>query len=73
MKISIKVLPRSSKNEIIKMADGTLKVKLKAPPVEGRANEALIEFLSGEWNLPKSKIEIKKGLSSKNKIIEITN
>ncbi len=70
--IKIRVLPRSSKNEIVgEMADGTFKIKLKAPPVEGRANEALIELLSEEYAVPKSGIKIIKGLTSKNKIIRI--
>lgn len=53
------------------MADGTLKVHLKAPPVDGKANEELIKFLSKEWKIPKSKILILKGLMSKNKIVEV--
>lgn len=71
MKIKIRAIPRSSKNEMIKMADGTIRVKLKAPPVEGEANEALIEFLSDEWGISKNKIKIINGLRSKNKLIEI--
>lgn len=70
--LKLKITPRSSKNEIIgTIADGTLKIKLKAPPVDGKANEELIKFLSIEWKTPKSKIKIIKGLTSKNKIIEV--
>ncbi|MFA6427268.1 MAG: DUF167 domain-containing protein [Candidatus Magasanikbacteria bacterium] len=72
--LHIKVLPRSSRNEVVgEMADGTLKVKLTAPPVDGKANEALIELLSEHFNLPKSKIKIVRGLTSKNKIIQMEN
>ncbi|MFH1946724.1 MAG: DUF167 domain-containing protein [Candidatus Magasanikbacteria bacterium] len=72
MKYKIKVLPRSSKNEIVgKLPDGTLKIKLKAPPVDGEANTELIKFLSKEWKVPKSSIKILKGLTSKIKLIEI--
>ncbi|MBD3311814.1 MAG: hypothetical protein GF349_05005 [Candidatus Magasanikbacteria bacterium] len=68
----IKVLPRSSKNEIVgKMEDGSIKVKLTAAPVGGEANKKLIALLSKEWKIPKSKIKIVKGLRSKNKLIEI--
>jgi len=71
-KISVKITPRSSKNEITNtLPDGTLKIKLKAPPVDGKANEELIKFLSEEFKTPKSKIKIIKGLTNKNKIIEI--
>ncbi len=71
-RINIKVTPRSSRNEIIgEMLDGTLKVKLTAAPVDGGANEALIKLLSDVWDVPKSKITIIKGKTSRNKTIEI--
>lgn len=72
-KITIKVLPRSAKNEIVNgdSKDGLIKVKLTASPVDGEANEALIKFLSDFWDLPKSNIKIIKGKTSRNKIIEI--
>ncbi|MBI2436561.1 MAG: YggU family protein [Candidatus Magasanikbacteria bacterium] len=70
--LNIKVLPRSSKNEIVgKMEDGTLKIKLTAPPVDGEANKKLVELLSKEYDVPKSKIKIVRGMGSRNKIIEI--
>lgn len=71
-KIKIKVVPRSSLNVVVgEMSDGTLKVKLTAPPVEGKANEALIELLATHYDVPKNKIKIISGLTSKNKIVEI--
>jgi len=70
--IKIKVIPRSSKNEIVgEMADGTLKIKLKAPPVDGEANNALIEFLAKEWGISKNSIEILSGKTGRNKTIKI--
>ncbi|HLC70353.1 MAG TPA: DUF167 domain-containing protein [Patescibacteria group bacterium] len=72
MKIKLRVLPRSSKNEVVgKMSDGTLKIKLTTAPVEGKANEALVELLAEYFSTKKSKIKIVSGLTSKNKIIEI--
>lgn len=72
MKIKIRVLPRSSKNEVIgEMSDGTLKIKLTSPPVDGAANEALIKLLANYFDKPKNKIKIAAGATSKNKIIEI--
>lgn len=72
MIIKIRVLPRSSINEIIgPMADGTLKIKLTAPPVDNAANEALVKLLSQKYQTPKSRIKIISGEKSKNKIIEI--
>ncbi len=55
------------------MADGTLKVKLTAPPVDGAANEALIELLAEYFDTSKQKIKIVRGMTSKNKIVEIGN
>lgn len=73
MNIKIRVLPRSSRNEIVgEMADGTLKIKLTAPPVDGKANDALVELLAEYFDTTKSKIKIVSGLTSKNKIIEIS-
>jgi len=54
------------------MADGTLKVWLSARAHDGEANDALIEFLSENFNVAKSRIKIVKGLKSKNKLIEIS-
>ena len=70
-KLSIKVIPRSSKNELISLDDGTYKVKLTAPPVDGAANEALIKFLSEEFDVAKSCVRIVKGETGRNKIVEI--
>jgi len=72
--INIRVLPRSSRNEIVgEMTDGTLKVKLTAPPVDGEANKKLIELLTKHFNIPKSKIKIVRGLTSKNKVVELSS
>lgn len=72
MKIKIRVLPRSSKNEVVgEMADGTLKIKLTAPPVDGKANDALIKLLAEYFDKPKNKIKIAAGATSKNKVIEL--
>ena len=71
MKISVKVIPKSSKNEIIGWEGDILKVKLTVSPEKGKANEALIALLSKEYGVPKSQIEILKGETSRNKIIEI--
>ncbi len=66
--IHLKIIPNSSKNEIIKSAEG-IKIKLTAQPVDGKANKALIEYLSKELKIAKSYIEIVKGHTNKEKII----
>ncbi len=70
--ITVRVVPRSSRNEIVEVqADGTIKIRLTAPPVEGQANKALIEYLAEILDVAKSKIEIVAGLSGRDKLITI--
>ncbi|MEK7785748.1 MAG: DUF167 domain-containing protein [Chloroflexota bacterium] len=72
--LSIKVTPRARKNEIVGvMADGTLKIRVTAPPVGGKANEAVIELLADVLNVPKSKIEIVAGETSTQKLVSIAD
>lgn len=71
MKISVKVKTNSKSNSITLINENQLKVYIKAPPIKGKANQALRKFLSKKLNLAKSLIEIKKGLTSSNKILEI--
>lgn len=70
MIINVKVIPRSSKNKIEKIENG-YKVWLKSPPVDGKANEELINFLSEVFNKKPSEIAILKGKNSKMKTIKI--
>jgi uncharacterized protein (TIGR00251 family) len=67
----IRVIPNSKVNKIIEKAYDFLKIKLTAPSHEGKANKALIEFLSREFKLPKSKIQIVSGLKTRDKKITI--
>lgn len=69
--IQVKVQPRSSRKGIEGVAGDVLKVYLTAPPADGAANEQLIEVLSEGLGIRKSAIHIMKGLSSRNKVIEI--
>ncbi|MEW6619266.1 MAG: DUF167 domain-containing protein [bacterium] len=67
----IKVIPKASKNEILELTDGLLKIKVTAPPVEGAANEAVIKLLARKLGLKKSQIAIVQGQKSKIKTIEL--
>jgi hypothetical protein len=68
--LSVKVQPRSSRKGLTVMGD-VLKVSLTAPPADGAANEQLIELLSEELGVRKSAIRILRGISSRNKLIEV--
>lgn len=69
---TLKISPNASKNEIIKTPEG-YKVKITAQPIDGKANKALIEFLSKQFKVPKSYFEIVRGETSKDKAILIKN
>ncbi len=71
MRINVRVIPRSSKNSI-EWEEGTLKVRLTAPPVDGAANEALLTLLAQRLGLPKRDIHIIQGATGRHKTIEIT-
>lgn len=71
MKLQVKVVPSSSKDGIAGWLDDTLKIKVKAPPEKGKANKAVIKVLEKNLHLPKGSIEIKHGLSSSRKTLEI--
>ena len=71
MFINVRVIPNARKNKIIE-EQGRYKVFLSAPPLEGKANKALIEFLSEHFGVKKNQVKIIKGEKSRNKIIEIT-
>jgi hypothetical protein len=68
--ISVRVTTRSPKTEIVKILDdGTIKIKLTSPPIEGKANEELFKYLASVMHIPKTNIEIISGQTDKNKLI----
>jgi len=71
MQINVKVKPNSKEQKIIEEVDGSLTIRLKSPPVDGKANQELIKVLSKKFDVPKSYISIKSGASSRQKLIEI--
>ena len=71
--LTIRVTPRASRNEISAVLDdGTVKVRLTAPPVEGQANEALVKFLGDVLDIAPSRIEIVAGQTGRDKLVTIT-
>jgi len=68
----VKVHPRAKKNEITGELGDALKVSLTAPPIEGRANEACIEFFAKLLRVPRSSVTIGSGQTSRNKVIRVT-
>ena len=70
MLLNVKVIPNAKKNKAVEEA-GRLKVYLTATPVEGKANRALIEFLSEHFKVKKKQIRIVRGEKSREKVVEI--
>lgn len=71
MRRRVKVKPNSKQQKITEEEDGSLTIRLKSPPVDGKANEELVKILAAKFNVPKSYIRIKSGVSSRQKLIEI--
>ena len=69
---AVKIHPRGRKNAITGELGDALKLSLTAPPVEGRANQACIEFLANLLNLPRSSVTIASGQNSRRKVIRVS-
>ena len=70
MTLALKVIP-GAKKDLFKEENGLVKVYLTAPPLDGRANEALVRFLAEHYGVKPSAINIIKGLKSRNKVVNI--
>lgn len=68
---SVKIIPRAKRDEIVGIENDTVKIRLNAPPVEGRANEALVRFLAGVLGLARAQVEIVRGETARHKVIRV--
>lgn len=72
--LAVRVTPRASRNEIVEVLDdGTIKVRLAAPPADNEANEALINFLSEILGVPKTKLDIVAGTVGRDKLVSVVD
>lgn len=71
MRVDVVVKPNSKKPGIEKLPSGAYRVAVKAPAIEGRANEAVIAVLADHFGVPKSAIAIVRGLKGKKKVVEV--
>ena len=71
MKLTIKVKTNAKENSVEEGPEGELRVRVKASPQEGRANEAVIEVLAEHFKLPKSRVVIVGGFKSKTKVVRL--
>lgn len=71
IRLAVQLAPNAKKNEVIGAIEGALKLKLHAPPIDGKANEALIRFIAESLDVPKSAVSITHGFTSKRKLLEV--
>ena len=71
--LNLRVIPRASKDAIQGRLGDALKIRIQAPPIEGKANAYLVKFLSKHWKVPRRDIEILSGETGRNKRIKISN
>jgi uncharacterized protein (TIGR00251 family) len=69
--VSIRVQPRAKRDEVVGERAGAIVIRLKAPPVDGKANAALIEFIANAANLPRSRVEIVRGATAREKVVRV--
>ena len=71
--LNVRVVPRASRDGIQGLMGDALKIRIQAPPVEGKANAYLVKFLSKQWKIPRRDIEILSGETGRNKRLRISN
>ena len=71
LRIAVQVMPNAGKSEVLEEIEGALKVRLKALPIEGKANEALVRFIADLLDVPKSRVSVTHGLTSRLKLLEV--
>ena len=69
--LAVKVQPRARKNAITGVVGDAIKLALTAPPIEGRANEAVIEFFADLFEIPRASVTIASGATSRTKVLRI--
>ena len=70
--LTLHIQPGAKKTEFAGLHGDALKIRLAAPPVDGKANEALVKFIATTLHLPKSSVTLKSGQTSRRKVLEIT-
>ena len=69
--LQVKVKPRARQSSLEQMPDGSWVAKLKAPPVDGKANKELVELVAGRFRCPKSAVVIKAGAGGRMKLVKV--
>ncbi len=70
-RLTVRVQPNASRSQFVRFEDGVLHLKIAAPPVKGKANRELVDFLSRLLDLPRSALSIEKGHTSRRKTLSV--
>lgn len=70
--LTLHIQPGAKRNEVAGLHGGALKIRLAAPPIEGRANEALLKFIAESFDVTLRQVELKQGGQSRHKVVVIT-
>ena len=73
LRIAVQVQPNAKKSEVVGELDEALKIRLRAPATEGKANEELIRFIADQLDLPKKCVSITHGQSNRQKLLEVAS
>lgn len=71
VRIAVQISPNAKKTEVVGVLDDALKLKLRAQPIEGKANEALVNYLAKVLSVPRSAVTITHGHTNKRKLVEV--
>lgn len=71
VRFRVHVQPRASRSEVTGVREGALRVRLQAPPVEGAANDALVELLAERLEVPRRDVRIVAGASARSKLVDV--
>lgn len=69
--IDVRLQPRGARDELLGMRDGVLRAKVSAPPVEGRANQALCRLIAKRIGVPPSRVSVVRGEKSRDKVVRV--
>ena len=70
--VSVRVQPGAKKDAVVGLHGGAVKIALNAPPVDGKANEALIAFVAEKVGLPRARVSLVSGLTNRSKVVRVT-
>jgi hypothetical protein len=71
IRFAVRVQPRASRNECTGVHDGAVRIRIQAPPVDGAANDALVDFIARALNVPSRRVHIVGGVAARLKTVEV--